>query len=272
MIPLSTYLEKLDDDKEIEMAISWGLHQVVAGLSFLVNNCNLIHNNVCMSSIYVDRAGEWKIMGLEYMFGENDSPPVKVSHGLEKYDPPEKSSRKKSCKWSSDMWGLGCLIWESFNGTMHSANSLRDVGKIPKNLLAHWAGLVSANPQKRPNPEDFIESCRDRNQFMSNPFVDCNLFLGELQIKDADIRTAFLERLGKNLDHFPKDYARFKILPILLNAYQFGDAGAATLGPIFKLGQLLEEAEYQVLCFLLFFINLNVGKNRPLPCQNVLLK
>ena len=155
---------------------------------------------------------------------------------------------------------------------MHSANSLRDVGKIPKNLLAHWAGLVSANPQKRPNPEDFIESCRDRNQFMSNPFVDCNLFLGELQIKDADIRTAFLERLGRNLDHFPRDYARFKILPILLNAYQFGDAGAATLGPIFKLGQLLEEAEYQVLCFLLFFINLIVGKNRPLPCQNVLLK
>ena len=42
-----------------------------------------------------------------------------------------------------------------------------------------------------------------------------------------------------------KDYARFKILPILLNAYQFGGAGAAALGPIFKLGQLLDEEEYQ---------------------------
>lgn len=76
-------------------------------------------------------------------------------------------------------------------------------------------------------------------------FVDCNLFLDEITIKDADIRTAFLERLGQNLDHFPKEYARFKILPCLLNAYQFGDAGAATLGPIFKLGQLLDDDEYQ---------------------------
>ena len=54
-----------------------------------------------------------------------------------------------------------------------------------------------------------------------------------------------MERLGKNLDHFPKEYARFKILPCLLNAYQFGGAGAAALGPIFKLGQLLDEDEYQ---------------------------
>ena len=80
---------------------------------------------------------------------------------------------------------------------------------------------------------------------MDNMFVDCNLFLEEIQIKDQDVRTAFLERLGKNLDHFPKDYARFKILPCLINAYQFGGAGAAALGPIFKLGQLLEEDEYQ---------------------------
>ena len=39
---------------------------------------------------------------------------------------------------------------------------------------------------------------------MDNMFVDCNLFLEEIQIKDQDVRTAFLERLGKNLDHFPK--------------------------------------------------------------------
>ena len=108
------------------------------------------------------RAGEWKLAGLEYMFGESEDPPIKVSHGLEKYDPPEKSSRKRSCKWSSDMWGLGCLIWEAFNGTMQSANALKKTGKIPPNLLPHWAELVSANPVKRPNPETFISNCRER--------------------------------------------------------------------------------------------------------------
>ena len=118
------------------------------------------------------------------MFGGEDHPPTKVSHGLDKYEPPEKSSRKRSCKWSSDMWGLGeflilrrqssffflryllifsaCLIWEAFNGTMPSSNAMKQVGKIPKNLIPHWAELVSANPVKRPNPESFITNCRER--------------------------------------------------------------------------------------------------------------
>ena len=50
VIPLSNYLQKITDTEESEMAIAWGLHQVVSGLSFIVNNCNLIHNNVCQSS------------------------------------------------------------------------------------------------------------------------------------------------------------------------------------------------------------------------------
>ena len=112
----------------------------------------------------------------------------KVSHGLDKYEPPEKSSRKKSCKWSSDMWGLACLIWEAFNGTMPQSNAMKDIGKIPKSLIPHWAELVSANPQKRPNPEKFISNCRERKQFMDNMFVDCNLFLEEIQIKELILK------------------------------------------------------------------------------------
>ena len=76
--PLSTYLDKIEDIEESSMAISWGLHQVVNGLSFLINQVNLIHNNVCLSSIFIDRAGEWKLFGLEYMFsGEDGYPPSK---------------------------------------------------------------------------------------------------------------------------------------------------------------------------------------------------
>ena len=57
---------------------------------------------------------------------------------------------------------LACLIWEAFNGTMPSSNAMKQVGKIPKNLVPHWAELVSANPVKRPNPEKFIANCRER--------------------------------------------------------------------------------------------------------------
>ncbi len=73
------------------------------GLSFLINDVGLIHNNVCMPSVFVDKAGEWKLGGFDYMFpssGPESIPPVKILPSLEKYDPPEKGDRrKKSEKW-----------------------------------------------------------------------------------------------------------------------------------------------------------------------------
>lgn len=75
------------------------------GLSFLINDCNLVHNNVCISSIFVDPAGEWKLGGVDYMYpasGQDSVPPVKILPMLEKYDPPEKVDLRKGMmakKW-----------------------------------------------------------------------------------------------------------------------------------------------------------------------------
>ncbi|KAF7633250.1 hypothetical protein Mgra_00007351 [Meloidogyne graminicola] len=52
-------------------------------------------------------------------------------------------------------------------------------------------------------------------------------------------------RLNTNLDLFPKDIAKNKILPKLIQTYEYGDAGAHILLPMFKLGKLLDEEEYQ---------------------------
>lgn len=57
---------------------------------------------------------------------------------------------------SSDMWGLGCLIWETFNGPLKNQPSLKNVDKIPKQLCTLYCELVSANPASRPNPADII--------------------------------------------------------------------------------------------------------------------
>lgn len=55
-----------------------------------------------MSSVFVDRAGEWKLGGLDYMYpaGSEESAPKKGPE-LEKYNPPEKSDRSKTSreKW-----------------------------------------------------------------------------------------------------------------------------------------------------------------------------
>uniref|UniRef100_H2XS37 N-terminal kinase-like protein n=1 Tax=Ciona intestinalis TaxID=7719 RepID=H2XS37_CIOIN len=252
--PLELHLKEASQNGNInELAISWGLHQIVKGVSFLLNSVNLIHNNVCMSSMFVDAAGEWKLGGVDYMYpasGEGSNyPPIKMLPALEKYDPPEKnmsSSRmKKSNKWSADMWGLGCLIWEVFNGKLPRTSSLKVIGKVPKSLVRHYCELVSANPASRPSPDKFLENCKQPNCFMANYFVQTNLFLVEIQIKDPHEQNAFFTDLTKHLDTFPSDYCKFKILPQLLNAFQFGNGGPSVLPPLFKLGKLLDSTEYQ---------------------------
>ncbi|CAL1534610.1 unnamed protein product [Lymnaea stagnalis] len=250
VVPLETYLRENDSDGHNEIAISWGLHQIVKGLAFLVNDCNLIHNNVCMASVFVDPAGEWKLGGVDYMYpaqGPDSVPPVKILPLLERYDSPEKAEGKnvKGEKWSADMWGLGCLIWEVFNGTLPRTPALKSPGKIPQSLIAHYCELVGANPRSRPNPAKFIENCRQKGGFMRNTFVDSMMFLEEIQIKDQAEKNKFFASLTPSLDTFPPLFCRNKILPQLLHAFEYGNAGSSILAPMFKIGKHLDADEYQ---------------------------
>ncbi|XP_055487262.1 N-terminal kinase-like protein isoform X1 [Leucoraja erinacea] len=251
--PLVTYLESKQPPGGLsELEISWGLHQIVKALCFLVNDCNLIHNNVCTSAVFVDRAGEWKLGGLDYTYaaqGDSAPPLSKGIPELDKYDPPEKADpnagKGAAEKWSADMWRLGCLIWEVFNGPLQRLSSLRSLGKIPKQLVPHYCELVGANPKIRPNPAKFLQNCRKPNGFMSNSFIETNLFLEEIQIKEPAERQSFFSELSSQLNNFPEDFCKHKILPQLLTAFEFGNAGAVILTPLFKVGKFLNAEEYQ---------------------------
>ncbi|KAM9660202.1 N-terminal kinase-like protein isoform 4-T4 [Trichechus inunguis] len=250
--PLGMYLKaQVEAGGLKELELSWGLHQIVKALSFLVNDCSLIHNNICMAAVFVDRAGEWKLGGLDYMYsaqGDGGGPPHKGFPELEQYDPPEVadgSGRAIGEKWSADMWRLGCLIWEVFNGPLQRASALRNPGKIPKSLVPHYCELVGANPKVRPNPAHFLQNCRAPGGFMNNRFVETNLFLEEIQIKEPAEKQKFFQELSKSLDAFPEDFCRHKVLPQLLTAFEFGSAGAVVLTPLFKVGKFLSAEEYQ---------------------------
>ncbi|KAF7238529.1 N-terminal kinase-like protein [Varanus komodoensis] len=248
VMPLSAYLESRAAGRGLnELEISWGLHQIVKALSFLVNDCHLIHNNMCASAVFVDRAGEWKLGGLEYMHSAQGdiAVPRKGVPELEKYDAPEITDSSKSTgeKWSADMWRLGCLIWEVFNGPLPRSSSLRSLGKIPKALVPHYCELVGANPKLRPSPAKFLQNCRGPGSFMDNSFVETNLFLEEIQ--EPAERQKFFQELSTNLDAFPEDFCRHKVLPQLLTAFEFGSAGAVILIPLFKVGKFLNTQEYQ---------------------------
>uniref|UniRef100_T1J9K5 N-terminal kinase-like protein n=1 Tax=Strigamia maritima TaxID=126957 RepID=T1J9K5_STRMM len=256
--PLVNHLHNNEsNEKQHELEISWGLHQISKAINFLVNDCNLVHNNVCIWSILKNQAGEWKLGGLEYVCLSSEAGPIKILSQLEKYNPPEKSDsnnkRKIITPWVVDMWGLGCLIWEVFNGTLVKPASLKNPGKIPKSLVAQYCELVSANPSSRPNPTEFLRRCRSPGGYFNNDFINTLLFLEEIQvyniltipIKDATEKTRFFNHLSQQLDNFPTEICKYKILPQLINAYEFGNAGSVVLSSLFKLGKLLDNEDYQ---------------------------
>jgi SCY1-like protein 1 len=60
------------------------------------------------------------------------------------YLPPEDEHGNKGGghPWSVDMWGLGCLIWEVYNGPLEDAAQLKEVKKLPRILVPQYARLM----------------------------------------------------------------------------------------------------------------------------------
>lgn len=266
--PLSHHLQNISKDAhERELYLSWGIFQITRALSFLNNDGCLRHNNVCSLTVFVNAAGEWKLGGVEHMNSVNEElgVPIKVLQSLEKYSPPEKADALKQrhiTRCSTDMWGLGCLIWEVFNGSLSQTSDLYNTHKIPKSLLPVYSELILPSPNSRPNPADVITKCRKNDGFFKNDLVDSLIFLEEIQIKDKNEKNRFFSSLTSLLDHFPDNICKYKILPHLINAFEFGDAGAAVLTPVLKLGKLLDDADYQkkiVPCVVKLFNNNDRG-------------
>lgn len=245
--PLQIHLQS--QEGQSSHLISWGIHQITKSLSFLNIDCGLVHHNICISSIFVDNAGEWKLGGVEYMHPFSDTNiPIKSLDSLRRYDPPETNKpgiSKRNEKWSTDMWGLGCLIWEVFNGPLPQSTALKTTTKIPKSLLSHYCELVSGNPRSRPSPATILLSLREQGGYLDNQFVSLNLRLEEIQIMEQSQRNRFFTELNKSLDLFPNNFGHHKVLPHLLNAFEFGGAGSSVLAPLLKISRHLDLSEYQ---------------------------
>jgi SCY1-like protein 1 len=101
VIPVDQYLNSISDytSQQKLLAISWGIHQVATGLAFLINDCNLNHNNVFSGSVFVTTSGTWKISGFEYVTSAVDSTyPAKNLSCLDKYTPPD-GGGTRGTKW-----------------------------------------------------------------------------------------------------------------------------------------------------------------------------
>ncbi|TRZ08297.1 hypothetical protein HGM15179_018808, partial [Zosterops borbonicus] len=230
-----------------EQEVAWGLQRLLTALAFL-GVSGLVHHSLGLDSIFVDPGGEWKLGGLERVAAATEGTPTRPPGDPSRpQDPPELSdpSRGKGDPWAGDMWRLGCLIWEVFNGPLPRPGALRSFGKIPPGLIPPFSELVAADPGARPGPGPLLERLQRPGAFLACALVRTGLFLEHFQVQDPSERRTFLQELPPLLESLPGPFRRHKLLPRLLEALELGSADASALPPLLQVAKVLDPPEYQ---------------------------
>ncbi|CAO3654580.1 unnamed protein product [Mucor fragilis] len=228
--PLSSQLNQ-DPDKNL---VLWGLYKVANAIKFLNNDCDLVHGNVRVASIFTNKAGEWKLGGFELLCSMKEESPIILTFGgivpdAQRYATPE----VKKSGWTAikdlpngavDSYHLGCLIYEAYNHRFETTDSLAtQKGSIPGNMQRIYTMLLNPSFRKRASADMFLDEGLKPRGFFSSDFV----------------------KLDSTIDTFPSDFSKHKILPELIKAFEFGSGGAKALSAIVKVGEHLSDEEYE---------------------------
>ena len=91
-----------------------------------------MHRNVCLSSVFVDQASEWKLAGVEFLHPHGDiaNAPRKFLEALRKYDPPE--AGKTGGARRGEKW---CVSFTMYIFTPHNSSLCLCVLHTGKSLL-----------------------------------------------------------------------------------------------------------------------------------------
>ncbi|GER42499.1 protein kinase family protein with ARM repeat domain [Striga asiatica] len=254
VMPLSEKIKELGlEGSQRDEYYAWGLHRIAKAVSFLNNDCKLVHGNVCMASVVVTQTLDWKLHAFDVLSefdgnSEASTGPMLQNEWLigSQYKPTELlksdwSVIRKSPPWAIDSWGLGCLIYELFSGLKLSrTEDLRNTTSIPKSLLQDYQRLLSSMPSRRLNPSKLLEN----SEYFQNKLVETIQFMEILNLKDSVEKDNFFRKLPNLADQLPHEIVQKKLLPLLASALEFGSATAPALTALLKMGACLSAEEY----------------------------
>ncbi|CAO3651720.1 unnamed protein product [Mucor hiemalis] len=250
--PLSDQLNQ-NPDKNL---VLWGLYKVANAIKFLNNDCDMVHGNIKVSSIFTNKAGEWKLGGFELLCSMKEESPIILTFGgmvpdAQRYATPE----VKKSGWTGikdlpagavDSYHLGCLIYEAYNHKFETTDSLLSQrGSIPTNMQRIYTNLLNPSVRSRANAEQFLDEGLRPKGFFSDNFIKVNLFLENISIKEQSEKEGFFRTLDTSIETFPSEFSKYKILPELIKAFEFGSGGAKALSAIVKVGDHLSSEEYE---------------------------
>ncbi|KAG5558149.1 hypothetical protein RHGRI_008164 [Rhododendron griersonianum] len=260
VMPLSEKIKELGlECIQRDEYYAWGLHRIAKAVSFLNNDCKLVHGNVCLASVVVTQTLDWKLHAFDVLSEFDGNSEASTGPMLQyewlvgaQYKPMEMSKSdwatiRKSPPWSIDSWGLGCLIYELFSGTeLSKTEELRDTASIPKSLLPDYQRLLSSMPSRRLNSAKLAEN----SEYFQNKLVDTIHFMEILNLKDSVEKDTFFRKLPNLAEQLPRQIVLKKLLPLLASSLEFGSAAAPALTALLKMGSWLSSEEFSTKVIL----------------------
>lgn len=247
--PLKVLLSDLDLSESRNEYLAMGMLHIAKAVSFINNDCKMIHGNICLAAVVVTDNLDWKLHGFDLLSEMTLTGDFALTNASwmvgTQYKPAELAKSEwneisESPPWGVDSWGLGCLMQEVFSGEFMSATeNLRRTDYIPQALLQDYQKLLSSNPSRRLNPAKVAES-----KFLNNKLVEAVNFMENIAVRDAVEKDTFFKRLPILLPAVPASVAVRKILPLLSSALEFGGAPATAVSSLLMIGKNMDSEEF----------------------------
>jgi SCY1-like protein 1 len=197
--PLSWHVKRKSLSEE---TIKWGLYTVSSTLKFVNDDASSVHGCVKVSSIYTSESGEWKLGGFDILSSMKEDDAVIYNYGSLVPDsnrcaPPEVVSNgwtviKRNPLPAADAFGLGTLVYESFNGSLSGSDQLGQPKSIPIGMVQSYRKLINPNPKLRLSAGHFLEQGMKTGGFFETPLIHITKGADSLGLKSETERDEFL--------------------------------------------------------------------------------
>ena len=158
---------------------------------------------------------------------------------------------------TSDAWQYAHLISAIYNGAHSGIDIANQAGQVPAELHKGIRQLLNPDPATRLPMADFISNglLHPAAAWFKNPFIEANLFLENIAVKELSEKEAFFRGLEKDIDRFPDAFRKNKILPQLLQAVEYGAASPKVLSLILKIGKSVSDTSQVCAVVVKLFAN-----------------
>ncbi|KAG7114878.1 inactive serine/threonine-protein kinase scy1 like [Verticillium longisporum] len=242
VVPLRWHIRRKSLSPE---AIKWGLHSVARTVKFINDEATSIHGNIKAGSVYTSESGEWKLGGFEVLSSVKDDEAVIYTYGSlvpdsGRYTPPELARSgwdaiKKSPHSAVDSYGLGCLVFEAFNGDFQGSDQAGQTKNLPPTMHASYKRLVNPNPKARLSAAHFLDQGSRTGSFFDSPLIKLTEGIDNMGVMSEPERESFIDGFEQITDDLPEDFIKMKALPEMLKSVEFGGGGPKALGVVMKI-------------------------------------